>query len=494
VTGARPRTFLACLAALAGAGLGCHSYDYSPRHGPGQIDLFDDLFAVSVADEQHAVAVGYHGAVYYTEDGGKHWSKGTVPTNALLYGVSMADSRHGWAVGQLGTILRTEDGGRSWRLQPNLKIEEGSHLFGVQALDAQSAWAVGEWGTRIRTRDGGETWEDHSLLIDLLHPQYVWLSERDQEKVRNGEKVYDDVGLNSIFCLELPSQRCWTVGEFGYIFYSEDRGETWQRGEIASGFSIDPIPFGHNEIEIKGEHRAKLEEFAKAIAGESFLNVLIDPIASPKEIREFGRGGDPTELFDILSARMAEATSILEDAGLLSDRLRTPNKPPWDYEDFLEDDPGFLERYLTGRQGERSLLQIAVIQNPYLFTVSFRDEQTGLISGLGGVILRSQDGGRSWRYEATDRKQAVFAVGYAETRALAIGEKGLIRESLDGGSAWREPAPERFPTIFTYMRDMAFDRHRRIGFIVGQEGMVLRTEDGGGSWSWVLPPPDRRRA
>jgi photosystem II stability/assembly factor-like uncharacterized protein len=397
-------------------------------------------------------------------------------------------------VGQLGTILRTGDGGRSWTLQPNLKVEEGSHLFGVQALDAQTAWAVGEWGTRIRTRDGGETWEDHSLLVDLLHPQYVWLSERDQEKVRNGEKVYDDVGLNSISCLELPSQRCWTVGEFGYIFYSEDRGETWQRGEIASGISMDAIPFAHNEIEISAEYRAKLEDFAQAIAGESFLNVLIDPIGSPREIKEFGRGKDPTELFDVLSARMAEATSILEDAGLLSDRMRTPNKPPWDYEDFLEDDPGFLERYLVGRQGEKSLLQISVIQNPYLFTARFRDEQNGLISGLGGVILRSQDGGRTWRYEDLNRKQAVFAVGHADSRSLAIGEKGLVRESLDGGSSWQEPAPELFPTVFTFMRDLAFDRHRQIGFIVGQEGMVLRTQDGGGSWSWVLPPPNRRRA
>lgn len=494
MTRARLRVSLACAAALAGAALGCHVYDYSPRHGEGQIDLFDDLFAVSVADERHAVAVGYHGAIYFSEDGGDTWAKGAVPTNALLYGVSMADASHGWAVGQLGTILRTEDGGRSWRVQPNLKTEEGSHLFGVQAIDANTAWAVGEWGTRILTRDGGETWEDHSLLIDVLHPQYVWLSERDQEKVRNGEKVYDDVGLNSVFCLEPPSRRCWIVGEFGYIFHSDDHGETWQRSEIAGDIAIDPIPFDYNEIEISEDTRAKLQEFAKAIAPESFLNVRIDPIASHKEIRDFGRGADPTELFDVLSARIDKASSILEDAGLLSDRMRTPNKPPWDYEDFLEDDPEFLDRYLKGREGERSWLQISVMQNPYLFTVRFRDEQNGLISGLGGVILRSQDGGGTWRYEPMDRKQALFSVGQAESRALAIGEKGLVRESLDGGGSWRQPPPERFPTVFTFMRDVAFDRHRRIGFIVGQGGMVLRSEDGGGSWSWVLPPAGRRRA
>ena len=114
--------FLAQGALLAG----CHGLDLSPRHAEGEIDLLDDLFAVSVPDANHAVAVGYHGSIYWTEDGGESWHKGRTPTERMLYGVSMADSKSGWAVGQLGTILRTEDGGRSWTSQPNLKEKEGA--------------------------------------------------------------------------------------------------------------------------------------------------------------------------------------------------------------------------------------------------------------------------------------------------------------------------------------------------------------------------------
>ena len=164
--------------------------------------------------------------------------------------MSLADSHNGWAVGQTGTILRTTDGGKTWELQPNLKVEEGSHLFGVQALDAKTAWAVGEWGTRIHTDDGGATWKDESLTIDTSHPMFVWLSMQDQERVRNGEKVYEDVGLNNVFCLPEPSQKCWLVGEFGYIFWSDDRGATWNRGEILGSVRMDPIEFEYNAIEI----------------------------------------------------------------------------------------------------------------------------------------------------------------------------------------------------------------------------------------------------
>jgi photosystem II stability/assembly factor-like uncharacterized protein len=468
--------------------IGCHSQDFSPRTQAGEIDIYDDLFAVSVPDEQHAVAVGYHGSVYWTETGGDSWFKGATGIEELLYSVSMADNRHGWAVGQTGTILRTTDGGKTWELQPNLKREEGSHLFGVQAIDAKTAWAVGEWGTLIHTRDGGATWEDESLTIDLGHAMFVWLSMQDQERVRNDEKVYEDVGLNNVFCLPAPSRMCWIVGEFGYIFWSDDDGETWNRGEILGSVRTDPIEFPYNEIEIKPADRERLREFANQIVDSAHLNVLIDPYASAKEIAAMGGKDDPSELFDVLSARLDETRSILEDAGIMSDRLRMPNKPPWDFEDFLDDDPTFLDRYLEGRKAATPQIRVSVIQNPYLFTVRFKDESHGLISGLGGVILRSGDGGRSWSYELTDRKQALFSVAAVDGRAIAVGEKGFIRVSADGGDRWGVPPADSFPTVFTFMRDIAFDSQRLTGLIVGQQGKIMRSKDAGKTWTQVLPP------
>ncbi len=484
----RPLLLFGLVAALAA--IGCHNTDFSPRTKAGEIDIYDDLFAVSVADEQHAVAVGYHGAVYWTEDGGDSWHKGATTNEELLYSVSMADNRHGWAVGQSGTILRTIDGGKTWELQRNLKVDEGSHLFGVQAINANTAWAVGEWGTRILTSDGGATWNDRSLTIDPSHPMFVWLSMQDQERVRNDEKVYEDVGLNNVFCLPEPSQKCWTVGEFGYIFWSDDDGATWNRGEILGSVRTDPIVFDYNEIEISDDDAKRLRAFAEQIVDSAHLNVLIEPFATAREIAAMGGKDDPSELFDVISARLDETRSILEDAGVMSDRLRMPNKPPWDFEDFLDDDPTFLDRYLEGRKAEQPHVRVSVIQNPYLFTVHFKNESSGLISGLGGVILRSEDGGRTWSYETTDRKQALFSVAAVDGRAIAVGEKGLIRVSDDGGIRWGVPPTESFPTVFTFMRDIAFDSQRLTGLIVGQQGKIMRSKDAGKTWAQVLPPPE----
>ena len=473
--------------AFATSSVACHQLDFSPRVAEGDIDLYDDLFSVSVADESHSIAVGYHGSAYWTEDGGETWHKGHTGTERLLYSVSMADSQNGWAVGQSGTILRTGDGGRTWELQPNSKAVEGSHLFGVHAIDAKTAWAVGEWGTRIVTHDGGATWEDRSLTIDLHHPMFVWLTVEDQDRVRRGEKVFEDIGLNNVFCLDPPGHSCWTIGEFGYIFTSADRGETWERGEIVGDVSIDAIRFGHNQITVAESDKARLQEFAKGIEDATHLNVLVDPFLTKQEFAALNKPGDPFPAFDLLSARMDEVKGILEGAGILSDRLRMPNKPPWDYEDFLEDDATFLDRYFEGRLAGEPQVRVTVIQNPYLFTVFFKDENAGLISGLGGVILRSQDGGRTWRYERIDRKQALFSVAAVDGRAIVVGEKGLVRISSDGGEVWGPPPPGNFPEIFTFMRDLGFEHNRQVGFIVGQQGMVLRSRDAGGTWSRVLP-------
>jgi photosystem II stability/assembly factor-like uncharacterized protein len=497
----RARLLLSCMLASGLATGGCHEIDFDPDRQSLEIDIFDDLFAVSVVGDDHAVAAGYWGSIYMTEDGGRNWSKARTDTLQLIYDLSVAPDGRGWGVGQSGIVLRTEDGGRTWSAQQNPKTKDAYHLFGVHAIDGDRAWVVGAWGTRMYTGDGGLTWEDHSLTIDETHPQFVWLDLFAQERVRNGEKVFEDVGLNDVFCARPPSQRCWIAGEFGYIFQSEDLGQTWEFAKIEGGGEIEPARFELNGIELPEGYEEGLDGFIQSILSQDHLKVSITPMASAEEMERYGdraacRAGisscDPTPLFEILEARATEVRTVVEAAGLLSDRIRMRGAPPWDYEDFVESDEGFLERYFDDRTFEYPSVVVKVEQTPYLYSVRFDASDLGLISGLGGLMLRTQDGGRTWSYTETGRKQALFAVDIGSDRAVAIGEKGFVLSSADGGRSWA--TPERgFPSIFTYMRDIGFSPDGTTGYIVGQTGMVLRSEDGGTTWSQVLPPPDRRR-
>lgn len=466
----------------------CHEVHLDYSQSPGEIVLFDDLYSVSMPDENHAVAVGYYGSAYFTLDGGETWSRGVTNTLTSLYKVSMADALHGWAVGQRGLILRTEDGGAHWERQANLKENEGMHLFGVAAVDEKTAVAIGEWGTRIRTEDGGKNWVDHSFTVNETHPMFQWLSPFEQEKVRNGDTVYEDVGLNDVYCLGTPSRRCWLIGEFGYIFYSEDAGKTWQKSNIEGSREIAPIRFGFNEVDFDASYIPELDSFVESVVDEGHLNVAVEGVANAEEIQRFGRDGDPFEFFETLEARMQEVRTVLEDAGLQSERVRLRGQPPWDYEDYLAKDPEFLERYYAGRLFEYPGVKVRVVQNPILFTVRFRDEENGMISGLGGVTLSTSDGGRNWTYSKIDRKMAVFSVASVAGRAIAVGEKGLVRVSVDGGASWSPPADDNFPETFTFMRDMDFDPSGKVGLVVGQAGRILRSGNAGIEWVSVLPP------
>ena len=483
---------LALLALVAG--LGCHDYSIDFSDAGDEIRIYDDLYSVSMVDESHAVAVGYYGAAYWTEDGGVSWRRGKTETRTSLYNVSMADAMHGWAVGQRGLIIRTEDGGRTWSTQANQKKNDGTHLFSVSAIDANTAWVVGEWGTRIRTRDGGKTWEDHSFAVSEMHPQFVWLTPQEQEKVRKGEVVFDDVSINDINCERAPGQKCWLIGEFGYIYHSNDQGETWLKSRVEGSVEIEPIPVAYNVLEVSEEHLDTLSAFANEVKDEFHLNVAVAGLVSADEIRDFGNAEDPSELFEILEARAQDVRSILEEAGVGSDRIRFRGQPPWDFEDYLEDDPQFLARYLQGRLHHTPGIAVSVLQNPILFTVRFTDAQHGLISGLGGVILQSDDGGESWLYRKIDRKQGLYSVRSVPGRAIAVGEKGLMRVSQDGGEHWSHAPEGTLPAIYTFMRDLDFAPGGRNGIIVGQGGRILRSVDSGYEWKQVLPIPDEPAA
>ena len=480
----RTRKVLSILALLLP--MACHDTHFEPRGGQGDIDVPDDLFAVSVVDSSVALAAGYWGSIYRTEDGGQSWVKTDSGTKRLIYSISMADAQNGWAVGQLSLVLRTTDGGKTWQQQSTPKDDQGVHLFAVQAVNPQQAVLVGEWGTRLLTEDGGKTWQDNSLTIDEEHPQFVWLTVPDQEKVRRGEKVFEDVTLNDVSCLPQNHQFCWIIGEFAYLFRSEDGGKTWERGKIESGIEIQPIEMGHNAIALEDAAKQSITEFAHAVADQQHLNIAIEPRVSEREIKEFGKPDDPFPLFEIVEARTQEVQSVIEDAGILSDRIRRRGAPPWDYEEFVERDPEFLDRYMNSRKAEKPGVEVQISQNPYLFSVRFADQNEGWIAGLGGVILRSHDSGRTWTYEKLGRVQAVFGIHpFSGTTAIAVGEKGLIYATEDGGKTWTTwPG---FPEIFTFMRGIAFEPGGRIGYIVGQRALVFRSEDSGKSWKQVLP-------
>ena len=92
--------------------------------------------------------------IAFTSDGGTTWQAAPAPGKRPLTGVSFV-GQDGWAVGKHGTILHSSDGGATWVRQRSGVLRD---LGAVTFTDAQHGFAAGSQGVFVKTVDGGLTW------------------------------------------------------------------------------------------------------------------------------------------------------------------------------------------------------------------------------------------------------------------------------------------------------------------------------------------------
>ena len=451
---------------------GCREPTYERRFAEGDIDYYDDLYAATAVGRDRLWVAGYFGSIYRTTDGGETWKKLPSGSQKSIYDISFADERHGWAVGRRGWIVHTTDGGDSWEKQRTPRRPE-QHIFAIHAIDAKRAYAVGEWGGRYYTDDAGETWQDRSFLVTEDHPVFQYLTEFELERFNRGEKIYDDLYLNDVVFID--EARGWLVGEYGLTYWTEDGGETWTQGKLRGELVLEDVEFPEGDSEIPRTLWPRLFADAEGLAKFGYLRVRIEGFLTKAELK--AANGET-----LLADERAEAVrGFFEGEGIGQERIRLDRLTPFDEE--LVD----LEAFARSKLAPRPIAKLRVVETPFLYDIKMVDAQNGLIAGLGGVILRTQDGGRTWTYSDTRSPQAFFSVGIGSAGVVAVGEKGLVRISDDGGSSFRAARDDEFPASFSYMRDMVFADPER-GWIVGARGRILRTSDGGRSWTQMLPP------
>ena len=101
--------------------------------------------------------------------------------------------------------------------------------------------------------------------------------------------------------------------------------------------------------------------------------------------------------------------------------------------------------------------------------------------GERGHILVSDDGGRQWRQVAVPLRSTLTGVYFVDARnGWAVGHDAAILRSTDGGDSWRiqyYDAAGETPLLDVWFRDI--DR----GIAVGAYGLLLETFDGGATWN-----------
>ena len=151
----------------------------------------------------------------------------------------------------------------------------------------------------------------------------------------------------------------------------------------------------------------------------------------------------------------------------------------------------FLYSTNQGKEWQRAALPVD--RQALINQISFApDGLTGLAVGHEGWILRTTDGGLSWKEVAFDEKngEPLMSVGQLPSGAwLVVGAFGRALRSEDGGNRWQ---PLLLPKIGNELEDKHMNRlvgstDGKHWLIVGERGLVLRSDDSGETWTTVEP-------
>lgn len=127
--------------------------------------------------------------------------------------------------------------------------------------------------------------------------------------------------------------------------------------------------------------------------------------------------------------------------------------------------------------------------------LSVVNDSTAWVSGSGGNVGISNDGGKTWAfqqlkgYEKFDFRD-VEAFSAKEAVIMSSGTPAVILKTTDGGATWQEKYRKTDSVYFLDAMDFADKKH---GFIMGDpingKFLLLETKDGGETWNEMATAP-----
>lgn len=400
------------------------------------------LLAVKFVTPMKGWIAGEKGAILYTADGGDTWEAQESGTEADIKSIVFVNEKRGWAVGNGGTIIHTEDGGKTWAPQGG---NETAALNKVFFVNEKEGWAVGMKGLVLHTTDSGKKWEKQDIGITRAIASVYFINQKTGW-ILAGDEVYrtTDGGKkwkNSRLGIKIEKTGT-QLGRFKVIGMDGIPNEWWE-GDIffvnnKAGWAIT----GFNDI------------FYSADGGETWMTQYsnkyeLDRVFFVNESKGCAIG---TNLF------------CTEDGGQI-------------WKDNVRPIKGRLDGFIVT-----------------LWGIDFVNQKEGWAVGVGGLILKTEDGGKSWRIKS--RGGATYShyfydgkTGWAAKMSDDLKGSSIVRTD-NGGDTWE------VQKVFDTLVDIRFffvnpttgwavgwqwEQHPKTDYTV-LNSFILHSTDGGKTW------------
>lgn len=247
--------------------------------------------------------------------------------------------------------------------------------------------------------------------------------------------------------------RIVAVGERGHIIYSDDDGQTWEQGSVPVSVTLTAVSFGSETHGWAVGHSGVVLHTEDA--GENWSMQLT--------------GVDAAEL--AIASREDQIAAMEE---------RIAEAP--------EDEKGDLEWALDDLFFTMENMQADLDVGPVnpLLGVWFENDQHGFVVGAYGMILRTKDGGETWKDWSSQIANAQNFHLNSMTRItggglVIVGEAGQIHVSVDGGDTWERQESPYEGSLFGVIGTGQVNEILAFGL----RGNMMLSTDLGKSWRMV---------
>ncbi|MCB0731672.1 MAG: T9SS type A sorting domain-containing protein [Ignavibacteriae bacterium] len=422
-----------------------------------------------IISENSIIAVGYPGLIIISNDNGQTWKEihEVLGINKKLNSIFFLNELIGWVVGEKGIIIKTTDGGKNWK---KIFIDDSTYKFNkIFFLNDSFGWIAadnypGDFAVLFETKDGGNTWSKNNRVygfemkaVHFFTPDTGFTFGDQILKTEDGGEsfsvidpyLYGASTFNTVSVhIEEPND-IWVLGIEGNLFYSHDKGNTWQGREI-----IDPLLDSYNKII---DVHFFDEKIGYLVGQKNYNYYTID-------------GGNTWEQFTY-----SDSYSFTECLTLSKDFML-----------YFENNGKILKSYDSGYSLLNEDNFIPITFN----SITFQDKENGYISGFDTKgqlnVVKISDSLFTWNINVIDSNLAPNYSNYSKITFSDITHGYLIDnyniyKTIDAGSNWFNITK----TIDNTIMDIWVIDSLKV-LVSNNKGKIFKTVNGGESWNQII--------
>jgi photosystem II stability/assembly factor-like uncharacterized protein len=484
---------------------------WSHADTPGEVDL---ARVASNDDGSVLIAVGARGVVLRSQDAGRSWTPAHNSDDADLRTASHHAPSGAWiAAGARGRILLSTNGGKRWTALPSPLTTDLQTSF----VDprTQRLLVGGDEGVIGMSADGGTSWDVTRIAMpDPVTPVTSYRRFGDLLLATSalGRFLISKDDGASWDLLQAESTAYWTdaafdavhdslvlVGHNGEVVRSADGGETWQltaienagrRNYLAAVYFDDRsrslLAVGEGGTVARSSDGGASWTQASADVREGLKGLL----AARGRLVSFGNGGLVVSSTDS-GAHWSRARSALELP--LREIVVAPGGAL-----LASSSLGDLIRSADGGRSWRPLaIAYPNVNTPpdLRMLLSAPADDVLIAAGPPGAILRSNADASAWQvvhWSAIEEERAFPSMLVDRQRNLlvAVEARGRLQVSRDGGLQWTAVQIDAPTDNWPFWQGAV---HAASGtlLVAGKGGLAARSTDGAASWSRIDTGTDK---